>query len=61
MDGLTGKFNDVQILLQEVSLDIFAIIKTHLSKDIKDESIQVEGCNFVRRDQSDKSQKVKSN
>ena len=54
MDGLIGKFNEIQNLLQEVHFDIFAIRDTHPSKDIHDDNIHVSGYRFVRRDRNKK-------
>ena len=53
IDGLIGKFNEIQLLLQEVQFDIFAITETHLSKDIHDGNIHVNGYRFVRRDRNE--------
>eukprot|EP00112_Aurelia_sp_Birch-Aquarium-sp1_P013646 Seg2901.1 transcript_id=Seg2901.1/GoldUCD/mRNA.D3Y31 product="hypothetical protein" protein_id=Seg2901.1/GoldUCD/D3Y31 len=50
INGLLNKLHELKYLLQSVKFDIFAVSETHLSKEVKDEQIMIEGYCIARRD-----------
>lgn len=52
INGLQRKLHEVAILLNEVNFDILAITETHLSTEICDSEISIEGYKIYRKDRN---------
>ena len=52
--GLRKNLHEVKILLQHTNLDILTISETHLTQDIHDNEVNIDGYRILRRDRSHK-------
>ena len=52
--GLRKNLPEVKILLQHTNLDILTISETHLTQDISDNEVNIDGYRILRRDRSHK-------
>ncbi len=50
VNGLVAKMAEIQVLLHRMKFDILSISETHLTKDIKDEMLKVDGYSMSRFD-----------
>ena len=50
VNGLTSKFHEVQMILNDVKFDILGITETHLSEDVSNDWLSISNYNLVRKD-----------
>ena len=50
INGLYPKLNQIEVLLEETAIDIFAISETHLHSGISDDEIKIKDYEILRRD-----------
>jgi len=53
VNGLKSKLSEISLLLHSANLDILAITETHLSDNVPDTEINIEGYCLIRNDRDD--------
>ena len=52
--GLRNKVDEIRILLKLCRFEIFGITEIHLKSEISNGEIEIENCNFIRRDRPER-------